>query len=208
VATVNSSWELTVGLSSKGKPTVTRALTVASRCPARHARKEVAQGSLCSLAAFPSRRGFEAGRVRFRIILLAARREPAPLEKPQGRTAGPALPGRTTMSARPFAVGGRLAVPSAYIAAEPRRVGQALPLLHGRVTQGGRLQAQRLQFERCLGLCDPEVATVNPSLQLTVDSSSKEMPTVATALSVATRYRPGMPGRATRDRSRKRGRII
>ena len=30
------------------------------------------------------------------------------------------------MSARPFAVGGRLAVPSMYIAAEPRRVGAPL----------------------------------------------------------------------------------
>jgi hypothetical protein len=58
VSTANSSWELTVGSSSKGKPTVTRALTVASRCPARHARKEVAQGSLSSLAALPPRRGF------------------------------------------------------------------------------------------------------------------------------------------------------
>ena len=66
-----------------------------------------------------------ARRVRIRIILLAARQEPAPLEKPQGRTAGPALPSRTPMAARPFAVGGRLAVPSAYIAAEPGRVGQA-----------------------------------------------------------------------------------
>jgi len=35
----------------------------------------------------------------------------------------------TPMSARPFAVGGRLAVPSVSIAAEPRRVGQTLPLL-------------------------------------------------------------------------------
>ena len=35
----------------------------------------------------------------------------------------------TPMSARPFAAGGRLAVPSVYIAAEPGRVGQALPLL-------------------------------------------------------------------------------
>ena len=32
--------------------------TVATRRPARHARKEVAQGSLSSLAALPPRRGF------------------------------------------------------------------------------------------------------------------------------------------------------
>ena len=57
VATVNSSLELTMGSSSKEKPTATRALTVATRCPPRHARKEVAQGSLFSLAAFPPRRG-------------------------------------------------------------------------------------------------------------------------------------------------------
>jgi hypothetical protein len=76
--------------------------------------------------------GWAAWRARIRIILLAARQKPAPLEKPQGRTAGPALPSRTPMSARPFAVGGsvsRRTVPSAYIAAEPGRVGQALPLL-------------------------------------------------------------------------------
>ncbi len=91
------------------------------------------------------------------------------------------------MSARPFAVGGRLAVPSVYIAAEPGRVGQALPLLRlgDRVAQGGKLQAQRLQFERRLRLCDPEVATANSSWELTVGSSSKEKPTVARALTVA-----------------------
>ena len=37
------------------------------------------------------------------------------------------------MPARPFAVGGRLAVPSVYIAAEPRRVGA--PLV-GALTEG------------------------------------------------------------------------
>ena len=89
------------------------------------------------------------------------------------------------MSAKPFAVGGRLAVPSAYIAAEPGRVGQALPLPGDRVVQSGKLQAQRFQFERRLRFCDPEVVTVNPSLELTVDSSSKEKPTVARALTVA-----------------------
>ena len=60
VATVNSSLELTVGSSSKEKPTVTRGRrgdTAATRCPARYARKEVAQGSLSSLAALPPRRG-------------------------------------------------------------------------------------------------------------------------------------------------------
>ena len=143
-----------------------------------HARKDVAQGSLSSLAALPPPRGLAARRVRTRIILLAARQEPVPLEKPQGRTAGPALPGRTPMSARPFAVGGRLAVPSACIAAEPRRVGQALPLPGDRVAQGGRLQARRLQFERRLRPCDPEVCTVNSCLELTVGSSSKEKATV------------------------------
>ena len=80
------------------------------------------------------------------------------------------------MSARPFAVGGRLAVPSVYIAAEPRWVGQALPLLGDRVAQSEKLQAQRLQFERRLRLCDPEVAMVNSFLELTVGSSSKEDP--------------------------------
>ena len=123
--------------------------------------------------------------MRIRIILFAARQEPAPLEKPQGQRAGPALPGRTPTSARPFAVGGRLAVPSAYIAAEPGRVGQALPLPGDRVAQGGKLQAQRLQFERRPRSCGPEVATVKWSLELTVGSSSKEKPTVTKAVAVA-----------------------
>ena len=137
-------------------------------------RKNVAQGSLSSPSAdgrllhravvLTARPGgiqftmFAVLPVRIRITLLAGRQEPPSLEKPQGRTAGPALPGWTPMSARPFAVGGRLAVPSVYIAAEPGRVGQALPLPGDRVAQGGKLQAQRLQFERRLRLCDPEVA--------------------------------------------------
>ena len=73
----------------------------------------------------------------------------------------------TPMSARPFAVGGRLAVPSAYIAAEPGRVGQALPLLGDRVAQGGKLQAQGLHFERRLGSDSSKVATVNSPWELT-----------------------------------------
>ena len=86
------------------------------------------------------------------------------------------------MYARPFAVGGRLAVPSAYIAAEPGRVGQALPLPGDRVAQGGKLQAQGLQFERGLRSDDPEVGTLNSSLELTLGSSSKGKPTVTRAL--------------------------
>ena len=93
------------------------------------------------------------------------------------------------MSARASAVGGRLAVPSVCLAAEPRGVGQALPLLGDRVAQGGKLQAQRLQFERRLRLCDPEVATFNSSWELTVGSSSKEKPTKA--LTAATRFPRG-----------------
>jgi hypothetical protein len=55
-----------------------------------------------------------ARRVRIRIILFAARQEPAPLEKPQGRRAGPALPGRTAISARPSAVKEPLTTPYAW----------------------------------------------------------------------------------------------
>ena len=92
------------------------------------------------------------------------------------------------MSARPFAVGGRLAVPSAYIAAEPGRVGQALPPLGDQVAQGGKLQAPRLQFKRRLRFCDPEVVTVNSSWELTMGSSSNEKPTESqSGLTVATR---------------------
>ena len=87
------------------------------------------------------------------------------------------------MSARPFAVGGRIAVPSVCIAAGPGSVGvplvaahkwagsapgqaRGLPLRRDRVAQGGRVQAQRLQFERRLRIFDPEVATVNSSWDL------------------------------------------
>jgi hypothetical protein len=85
------------------------------------------------------------------------------------------------MSARPCAVGGsvnRRTVPSVSVAAEPRWVGQALPLPGDRVAQGGKLQAPRFQFERRLRLFDPEVASANSYWELTVGSSSKEMPTV------------------------------
>jgi hypothetical protein len=55
--------------------------------------------------------------------------------------------------------------------------------------QGGKLQAPRLQFERCLRSCDPEAATINSSWELTVGSSSKKKPTVTRALTVmATRF--------------------
>ncbi len=95
------------------------------------------------------------------------------------------------MSARPFAVGGRLAVPSAYIAGEPGRVGQALPLLGDRVAQSEKLQAGvaptfRSAPERRMRYDDPEVATVNSPLELTVGLSSKEEPTITRALAVAT----------------------
>ena len=62
---VNSSLELTVGSSSKEKPT--RGLTVATPCPARHARKEVAQGSLSSPSA--------DGRLFHRGVVWAARED-------------------------------------------------------------------------------------------------------------------------------------
>jgi hypothetical protein len=64
---------------------------------------QVAQGSLSSLAAFAPRHGFGGAACTFsetvvgvgpslkRIVLFATRQEPAPLETPQGRTAGPAL---------------------------------------------------------------------------------------------------------------------
>ena len=142
-----------------------------------------------------------------KISATAARQEPAPLEEPQGRTAGPALPGWTPMAARPFALGGRLAVPSVYIAAEPGRVGQALPLLGDRVAQGGKLQAGRAPTfrstpERRLRLCDREVATVNSSWELTGGLSSKEKPTVTEAVTVATRYLTPFltPGRSSLPR--------
>ena len=69
-------------------------------------RRDVAQGSRFSLAAIPPRPalggvdggGFQVACSRRsqlgrRIILFAARQVPAPLEKPQGRRAGPALLG-------------------------------------------------------------------------------------------------------------------
>jgi hypothetical protein len=136
--TVKSSLELTVGSSSKEMPTVTR-----GRPPVRladfHSRghrghplpgearkKRGSQGSLSSPSA--------DGRFFHRALILAARESSDYLVSGAARTriagkaagpeSGPALPRRTPMSARPFAVGGRLAVPSVYIAAEPGRVGQ------------------------------------------------------------------------------------
>ena len=174
-----------MGSSSKEKPTVTRALTVATRCPARHARKEVAQGSLSSLAVLPPRRGFGgAARDNSDYLVSGAARTPT-----AGKAAGPES-GPCATRPDPDV---RKAFRSRGTACRPLRVhcrrtrkGRASPTLPGdRVVQSGKLQAQRFQFERRLRFCDPEVVTVNPSLELTVDSSSKEKPTVARALTVA-----------------------
>jgi hypothetical protein len=52
------------------------------------------------------------------------------------------------------------------------------------------LQAQRLQFERRLRFCGPEVAAVDSSLELTVGSSSKEKPTDTRAVTEAAALQP------------------
>jgi hypothetical protein len=174
------------------------AADIKSNVGATRAIKDVAQGSLSSLAAFPPRRAFDGaaqqnpdylvcGAARARTAGIAA----GPDRGPCATTQVPISFSWTPMSATPFAVGGRLAVPSVCIAGDPRWVGQTLPLLGDRVAQGGKLQAQRLQFERRLRLCDPEVATVNSSLELIVGSSSKEKPTVTKAVTVATRSHLG-----------------
>ncbi len=54
-------------------------------------QENVALGPLFGLAAFPPRRALDVAAQENRIILFAARQQPAPLEKPQGRRAGPAL---------------------------------------------------------------------------------------------------------------------
>jgi hypothetical protein len=95
----------------------------------KHARKDVAQGSHSSLAAFPPRRrlGGAARENSDYLVSGAARSRTA------GRAAGPESgPCATTraqisfswtpMSSRPCAVRGRLAVPYVYIAAEPGSV--------------------------------------------------------------------------------------
>jgi hypothetical protein len=48
--------------------------------------------------------------------------------------------------------------------------------LRNRVAQGRDLQSQNLQFNRCLTLCDPDVATLNSFWGLTVGLLSKEEP--------------------------------
>ena len=100
------------------------------------------------------------------VSATAARQEPAPLEKPQGRRAGPALPrGRKSRSLGPRCPKGlsHFVAPTFRSAPEWR-----------------------------LRLCDPEVATVNSSLELTVGSSPKEKPTVPRALTVATRCKASL----------------
>ena len=118
----------------------------------KHARRDVAQGSLSSLAAFPPRRGLGGAAHENSDYLVCGAAGTRTAGKAAGPECGPCATTRvqisfswTPMSARPFAVGGRLA-------AEPRRVGQALPLLGDRVAQGGKLQAPTLQFERRLRL--------------------------------------------------------
>ncbi len=158
-------------------------------------KKDVAQGSRFSLAALPPRRALGGAALENSDYLVCGAARARTAGKAAGPESGPCATTRvqisfpsTPMSKGPFAVGGRLAVPSVYIAAKPGWVGQALPLLGDRVAQIGKLQAQRLQFERRLRSCDPEVAAVNSPLELTVGSSSKEKPTVTRALTVACIY--------------------
>ena len=80
-------------------------------------REHGAQGSHSSLAAFPPRRGF-GGAARTRSAGKAAAPESGPCVTTRVQTSFSWTP----MSARPFAVGGRLALPSVYIAAEPGSV--------------------------------------------------------------------------------------
>ena len=158
---------------------------MATRCPWRHARKEVAQGSLSSLAALRPRRGFGGAARENSDYLVCGAARTRTAGKAAGPNRGSCATRRDPDVRKAFGSRGRLAVPSAYIAAEPGRVGQALPLLGDRVAQGGKRQARRLQFEGRLRLCDPEVATVNSSLELAVGWSSKEKPTVTRTLTVA-----------------------
>jgi hypothetical protein len=50
VATANSSWELTVGSSSRGKPTGTKAVSVATRLPSRRFRLVILIGIISTEA--------------------------------------------------------------------------------------------------------------------------------------------------------------
>jgi hypothetical protein len=52
-------------------------------CMGKHARKDVAQGSRFSLAAFPPRRELCGAARENSDYLVAAHQEPAPLERPQ-----------------------------------------------------------------------------------------------------------------------------
>ncbi len=105
-------------------------------CMGKHARKDVAQGSHSSLAAFPPRRGFDGAPPENSDYLVGGAARTRTAGKAAGPECGPCATTQvqisfswTPMSARPSAVGGRLAAPSVYSAAEPRWVGQALPLL-------------------------------------------------------------------------------
>jgi hypothetical protein len=160
----------------------------ATKCRGRKA--SVAQGSLPSLAAFPLHRAFGGAAQQNSGYLVGGAARAPNAGKGAGPESGHCATTKvqitfswTPVSARPCAVGGRLAVPWFRIHHAERRVGQALPLRGDRFAQGGRLQAQRLQFD--LRLCDPEVASVNSSLELTMGSRSMEMPSVTRAWTTA-----------------------
>src|SRR5208337_5023714 len=89
------------------------------------------------------------------------------------------------MSARPFAVGGRLAAP--WVPHSPCGT-------PGRATCPGEVGSPTPTspdcihpFERRLRLCDPEVATAISSWELTVGSSRKEKHVATRALTAAAR---------------------
>ena len=130
----------------------------------KHARKDVAQGSHSSLDGFSTAPWFgRRGPWEFGLSCLRRGKNPHRWKSRRAGAralryhAGTNLFSWTPMSARPSAVGGRLAVPSVYIAAEPRWVGQALPLLGDRVAQGGELQGGVAPtFRSALNGLDPE----------------------------------------------------
>ena len=103
--------------------------TMGTRCMSKHSRKDVAQGSLSSLAALPPRRAFDGAAQQNSDYLIAGAARTRTAGKAAGPESGPcATCPSTSRSARAVAVRGRLAIPSVCITAEPRRVGQALPL--------------------------------------------------------------------------------
>jgi hypothetical protein len=133
----------------------------AARC-AEGLRLSAAEPHLTTSSAPPGRHGLPAAQKGRNQTILPGKPE--------------AFPGVSTF---------RMRTPPAPASRFPQGDSRAVWRLTVNWREPPRSLAQRLQFERGLRLCDPEVATINLSWESTVGSPPKANPTATKGLTVA-----------------------